>query len=214
MTRTLIKKKALIRWILIFSLFAANSYAAYYDPNAVRKNSAGQLDNWLHYYRGLEQIEAKWWDQALNEFNYYFRHEDLHRHMFGIAYFGLGQMYQAMGRPEQAIENYEIAIREDKHPDVKITDKALMFIASIHFKRKNYQDAIKVYQKALDANPDSGLIHYYLGLSYLKIGKIDEADKENQEAIKRGIKYTALQEGINDALKGKNKNLNGKITNK
>lgn len=196
-------KKTFLILLLALSFWSGfqDAWGLYYDPRAVRKNSAGQLDNWLHYYRGIEQTQIKYWSQAESEFTYYFRHEDLHRHMFGIAYYGLGQMYEAMGRIDQAIDNYQLALREDKHPDVKITDKAYSAMGGINFKRGKFAEAVKLYQKAVEADAGNGLAHYYLGLSYLKLGKVAEADKECAEAKKLGVKYTALQEGLDKAKK-------------
>lgn len=196
-----IKKKLVIGVALCFALLIANSHAAYYDPNAVRKNSAGQLDNWLHYYRGLEQIQAKWWEQAELEFKYYFNNAGLHRHMFGIAYFGMGLMYQAKGAPDLAIDNFKMAIKEDTHPDVKITDKAWLNIGTIHMKKKAYKDAVDAYTKAIESDPKNGQAHYNLGLACVKTGNLDQAEKSLAEAKKLGIALIGLDEQIQEARK-------------
>ena len=190
------RRRFIVGVTLCIALFTVNSHAAYWAPDAVRKNSAGQLDNWLHYYRGLEQIEAKWWEQANMEFGYYFRSGELHRHMYGIAYFGLGQMYQAKGRPDLAIDNYKMAIKEDIHPDVKITDKALINIGSIFMKKKAYKDAVDAYTKAVAADPQNGQAHYNLGLALAETGDLVQAEKESDDAKKFGIKLAGLDEII------------------
>lgn len=194
---TKIFHRLLIVGITVCTLFlGTSSHAAYWAPDAVRKNSAGQLDNWLHYYRGLEQIDAKWWEQAYKEFDYYFRSGELHRHMYGIAYFGMGLMYQAKGIPELAIDNYKMAIKEDIHPDVKISDKAWLNIGTIHMKKRAYTDAIDAYTKAVAADAQNGQAHYNLGLALAKVGDLEQAAQQSEEAKKLGIKLVGLDEEI------------------
>lgn len=196
MTNIIGKRQIVIVLLLLTIRFDAISNAAYWDPDAVRNNSAGQLDNWLHYYRGLEQVEAKSWHQAENEFGYYFRNYRLHRHMFGIAYFGMGFMFQAKGLSELAIDNYKMAIKEDTHPDVKITDKAWLNIGTIYMNKKSYKDAIESYRKAVAADPGNGQAHYSLGLAYAKIGELEQAENESAEAKKLGISLPGLDSEI------------------
>lgn len=196
MTNIIRKRQIVIGLMLLALKLGAISHAAYWDQDAVRNNSAGQLDNWLHYYRGLEQIEAKSWQQAENEFGYYFRHARLHRHMFGIAYFGMGLMFQAKGMPELAIDNFKMAIKEDIHPDVKIIDKAWLNIGTIHMKKKSYKYAVESYTKAVVADPNNGQAHYSLGLALVKIGDLEQAEKESSEAKKLGIDLPGLDSEI------------------
>lgn len=163
---------------------------------AIQRNSLGQHDNWRHYYRGLQQLDAGNFRQAEKEFDYYLNHPEIHRHMFGIAYFGLGLMYQAKGNPELAIDNYKMAIKEDIHPDVKIADKAWLNIGTIYMKKKAYKDAIDAYTKAIEADPKNGLAHYYMGLASLRNGDLETAEKESAEAKKLGVSFTALSDEL------------------
>jgi tetratricopeptide (TPR) repeat protein len=116
--------------------------------------------------------------------------------MYGIAYFGMGLMYQAKGMSEIAIDNYKMAIKEDIHPDVKITDKAWINIGTIHMKKKAYKDAVDAYTKAVAADTQNGQAHYNLGLAFVKTGDLEQAAKESEEAKKLGIKLVGLDEEI------------------
>lgn len=166
-------------------------------------NSEGKVDNWQHYWRGLAQIKAKDWRQAEQEFNFYINADNASflRHMAGVAYFGRGLMYQAMGRTEQSIEEFKLAMSRDWHPDYKITDKAWMNIGTIYIKQKNYKEAQNAYEKAVAFDPKNGQAQYYLGLAALRAGNIELAEKQSAEAKKLGITYVGLDEELSERKK-------------
>jgi tetratricopeptide (TPR) repeat protein len=154
------------------------------------------LDNWYHYEQGMRMIEAKNWRQAQTEFTYYLNHPEIHKHMFGAAYFGRGLLYQAMGKYDQAIEEFRLAIQHDLHPSFPVSENAYLNIGAIFMKGKAYQDAIHTYSKVVEINPKNGFGHYYLGLAYLKTGDYEKAAKEAEEAKKLGVPFTALSDEL------------------
>jgi tetratricopeptide (TPR) repeat protein len=154
------------------------------------------LDNWYHYEQGGRMIAAKNWNQAQREFSYYLHHPEMHRHMFGVAHFGLGLMYQAMGKYDSAIAEFKMAIENDLHPDVKVSGQAYLNIGAIYFRQKDYPDAADAYSNAVKISPQSGTAHYWLGMSYLRTGEIENAEKEADAAKKLGIPFTALSEDL------------------
>lgn len=156
------------------------------------------LDNWSHWNMGQQAIQRRDFNRALNEFGYYLRHPDMHRHMFGIAHFGRGLVFQEMGNYNRAIEEYKMAIENDLHPTAKITDKAYMNMGAIHMKNKAYQDAIKAYSKAIKSNPRNGFAHYYLGLALIQTGDYEGAGEEAEEAKRLGVTFTALSDKLNE----------------
>lgn len=166
-------------------------------------NSQGGIDNWGHYERGLQFINQKDFRMAEQEFNFYLAPANVGvlRHMSGIAYFGRGLLYQSMGRPEMAMEEYQNAIRNDRHPDYKVTDKAWMNIGTIQIKLKNYKEAQSAYEKAVEIDPKNGQAQYYLGLAALRAGNIELAEKQAAEAKKLGITYVGLEEDIAERKK-------------
>ena len=159
----------------------------------------GLLDNWSHYYSGLKYIKEKNYKAAEDNFNYYLRHPEMHRHMFGVAYFGRGIMFQDMNNYSRAVEEYKMAIENDLNPTAMIKDKAYMNIGTIYMGKKKYKDAKEAYLKAVESNSRNGLAHYYLGLAYLRAGEYEQAEKESEEAKKLGITFTALSDGLNKA---------------
>lgn len=200
--------KLLFNSLCLFAVLVTSSvcHAEYVE----KFNSEGKVDNWQHYWRGLDQIKAKEWRQAEQEFNFYINADNASflRHMAGVAYFGRGLMYQAMGRTEQSIEEFKMAMSRDWHPDYKITDKAWMNIGTIYMKQKNYKEAFVAYEKAVSADHENGQAQYYLGLAAVHLGDLDRAEKQSIEAKKLGIHYTGLDEMIAD----RKNNPNGKPT--
>lgn len=158
-----------------------------------------EASNWSHFNRGLGMVEEQNWNQAMREFNYYISHPRLHRGFWGVAYYGLGVMNQKKGDVDAAIACYQRAIQQDLHPEASVADKAYQNIGAIYLKKKDYVKAIENYKKAVEKDPKSGLSHYYLGMSYLKSGDLENAEKEKLEARKLGVTYTALAEWIAEA---------------
>ncbi|KAF0221846.1 MAG: Tetratricopeptide repeat [Geobacteraceae bacterium] len=175
------------------SVFAWNKMP--YDGHDLSREG----DNWYHYEQGMRMVDARNWEQADNEFRYYLDHGAMHRRMWGIAYYGFAVMSQKKGETNQALEYYKLAIVEDKHPTVSVADKVYQNLGAIYLKRKEYKSAIENYLKAIGKDPKSGLSHYYLGMAYLKSGDLVNAEKEDLEAKKLGVNFTALAEGISEA---------------
>mgnify|MGYP001591955546 CR=1 FL=1 len=163
------------------------------------------VENWFHWRAGLEALDRGNFKHAQEEFEYYLRNPNLHRHFFGIAYFGKGLVFDKLKQYDNAIDMYNLAIQNDIHPMVMIKDKAYMNIGAIHMRNKDYQGSINAYLKAVESNQQNGLAHYYLGLSYLKAGEIEKAEPEAEKAQKLGVTFTALKEGLDKIKNGNNK---------
>jgi tetratricopeptide (TPR) repeat protein len=161
----------------------------------------GHFQNWFHYDEGMRCIQRKQWNQAANEFNYYLQDNPPKGDMVGVANFGLGLMYQGKGELDMAIAKYRIAVKNDVHSLVNVSEQAYLNIGTIYQKKKDYPKAIENYKEAIQKNSKSGLTHYFLGMAYLKNGDLENAEKEAQESKKLGITYTALDDGIAKAKK-------------
>jgi len=171
--------------------------------------SGEEIENWFHWNRGLQALNRGSFNEAKSEFEYYFRNPEGHRHMFGVAHFGKGLLFEKLKQEDSALAEYELAIQNDVHPTVMIKDKAYMNIGAIHLRNKDYQGAITAYLKAVESNQQNGLAHYYLGLSYLRAGEIEKAEPEAEKAQKLGVAFTALKEGL-DRVKNSNNKTNTK----
>ena len=166
---------------------------------AVAAPAYGLLDNWAHFENGMKYMKSGDYYRALDNFNYYLRQPEMHRHMFGVAYFGRGLLYESKKKYGHAVTEYRLAIENDLHPSVKISDKAYMNTGTIYMERKEYQDAIRAYAAAIERNNRNGLAHYYLGLAYLRVGDYEQAEKESEEAQKLGVTFTALANELKKA---------------
>ena len=159
--------------------------------------SGEDIENWFHWNRGLQALNRGSFNEAKSEFEYYFRNPEDHRHMFGVAHFGKGLLFEKLKQEDNARAEYEWAIQNAVHPTVMIKDKAYMNIGAIHMRNKDYQGAIKAYLKAVESNQQNGMAHYYLGLSYLRAGEIEKAEPEAEEAKRLGVTFTALSDELN-----------------
>ncbi len=165
-------------------------YKEYYE------SEHGLDDNWRHWDMGLKAVQLRRFDRALLEFQYYIKHPEMHRHMWGIAYFGRALVFEAKEQYELTINEYKLAIKNDLHPTVKISTKAYMNMGTIYMRENNDKEAIKVYLKAIEINPKNGLAHYFLGLAYFKTGDYEDEKKQAIEAKELGIKYSALSDKL------------------
>ena len=57
----------------------------------------------------------------------------------------------------------------------------LLYRGNREYKLKNYEEAQKYYEKALDAGSKDSKVHFNLGDAYYKQGKYDEAAKKFEE---------------------------------
>lgn len=159
-------------------------------------------DNWYHYEQGMRMLEARDYDQAQKEFDYYLKHSEMHRNYFGIAHFAKGLMYQQMGKYDLAISEFRMAAENDLHSEMKVTDKSYLNMGALYMKLKSYPEAIQTYSQLVRKNPRSGLAHYYLGLAHLRSGDYENAEKEAEAAKKLGVPFTALSEELTKAKGG------------
>ena len=189
-------KKNLISMVIIV-IFSSTAYGEYIG---------GYLQNWYHYEQGMRQVQAKNYEQAEKEFDYYLTKTAMHGDMIGVAHFGKGLMYQSMGKYDLAITEYKMAIDNDLHPEVKTSEKAYTNIGAIYMKMKNYEEAVHVYTRFVEGFPKNGLAHYYLGLAYLRTKEYEKAEKEAEEAKKLGVPFTALSEELAEIKKSPPKN--------
>jgi tetratricopeptide (TPR) repeat protein len=153
-------------------------------------------ENWYHYEQGMRMLNAGNYDQSQKEFDYYLKHPEMHRNYFGIAHFGRGLMFQKMGKFDLAISEYRMAIENDQHPLMKVSESAYTNLGALYMQLKSYPEAVRVYSDFVRKSPKNGFAHYYLGLSYLREGDYENAEREAEIAKKLGVEFTALQEDL------------------
>lgn len=82
----------------------------------------------------------------------------------------LGDLYTAMGKEEQAIEQYRQTLRLNPFQPVALNNLGLEMV-----RRKSYQEGIAYYRRALEVDPKDPSTNSNLGMAYLLVGKLDEA---------------------------------------
>lgn len=98
----------------------------------------------------------------------------------------LGQGYYGkIGDYDKAIELYKKAmhLNHDKHPD-KVKALSLKNIANTYIIRDdNYNEAIKILNRAIDIDPGDLDAHFDLHLSLIHAGRLDEALEQNDYLV-------------------------------
>jgi tetratricopeptide (TPR) repeat protein len=93
------------------------------------------------------------------------------------SYFQLGLIDLEENSLESAARQFSRALEHDpKHAG------ALTGMGRVEFQRKDYEKAANLLQRAVASDPSLREGHYYLGMSYARLGKKDDSEKELQLA--------------------------------
>jgi adenylate cyclase len=105
------------------------------------------------------------------------------------AYQSLAVALRFSGRYSEAIPFAEQAIRLDPYPPA-VTFRHL---GSCYYNIGRYEEAITAYKKALQKNPDDIFTHIGLAVTYVKLGREEEARAEAKEVIRIHPKFSIVQ---------------------
>lgn len=165
-------EEALIRRTAIanYPLTAPNNMAkmlgsSLYDPvKAVRIEAAVKLAGQPSEH--LDKDQAEIFRTVLQEF------EDAMNYSadFSFARFNLGNLYNSLGRQEDAVTNYLAAINIDNQ-----FFPAQVNLAMLYNSKGENDNAEKLLRKVLAANPEMYEIAYSLGLLLVEMNKPDQA---------------------------------------
>lgn len=95
------------------------------------------------------------------------------------SYFQLGLLDLAANQLDDATARFQHVLQRDPgHAG------ALTGLGEVEFKRKDYEHAVESLERAVARDPSLRQAHYYLGLSYARMGRRQEAETELQTASK------------------------------
>jgi tetratricopeptide (TPR) repeat protein len=107
------------------------------------------------------------------------------------SYFRLGLLDLDSKDFDAAAKNLRIVLEHDpKHAG------ALAALGRVEFEQKHYTDAIDLMQRAIASDDSLGVAHYYLGLTYSRMGRKAESDQELQKATQLGHQEVEKQRTI------------------
>jgi len=94
------------------------------------------------------------------------------------SYFQLGLIDLDAGNLKSAADRFNRVLNQDPHHAGALTGAG-----RVEFQSKDYARAVEVLQKATQTEPSLREAHYYLGLSYARLGRKDDSERELQTAI-------------------------------
>ena len=175
----------------------------------IKASTSCQLSDSALHYLALSYYQIGNVDSAI----YYLTQAVNKNKEFEIGYYNLGIMYDSKGIQTQALENYEKAILID--PDSK---SAIYNKATILYKLTEYNDALKLCQRAIAIDSSYILPFYLTGQIYKVQNKLDSSLLYNQLLIKRSpndpeylfhLAISELDNGLkNEAIKHFSKSIN------
>jgi len=83
-----------------------------------------------------------------------------------------GLVFNKFGRLDSALVYFDKAIKMDEK-----RIEAILYSASIYFRWKNYDKALKLYEKVLDTNPETSKINYLIALTLEQLGLLTKAEE-------------------------------------
>jgi len=108
---------------------------------------------------------------------------------FAEAHYSLGTALQGTGRMQEAIGQYEQALR--LRPNYAVAHNNLGIIL---FEQGRPQDAIAQFEQALRLQPDFTRAHYNLGLALEKLGRREDAIRHYEQALRLSPDYVQARD--------------------
>ena len=120
----------------------------------------------------------------------------------------LGSILLYSGETTAAIESIEIALRFNPN----LATSGLVHLGLAYFLKERFEDAIKMYDKALAKNPDLAILHVGLAATYARAGRNEDAAQAaadvrrlspffSVEAFGNGFRNPSDREAIQDGLR-------------
>lgn len=117
------------------------------------------------------------------------------------VYYNLGHTYKLMGNYDDAADCFVTVIEENPN-DVL----AYNHLGSIQAARGEHAKALQSYNKALQIDKNHPILHYNSALSYIALGKLDQAKLSFENALRTRPGWVEAMVDYADLLIGMNKN--------
>ena len=168
-------------------------------------NSQNLLKSIKCYHSGCNSLNNSGWNIAIGKFQESINLEPI----FTEAHCGLSKAYLEVGKLEAAKGAAEEALRlRDEYPEaltlLKLVKMRYYYNGEKCFNRKNYDQAILEFQKAVEIDPNFTGAHLYLGKTYFQLGNLEEAEKETREVLEVNRNYEHAKELLKE-IKQKHK---------
>jgi adenylate cyclase len=105
-----------------------------------------------------------------------------------LAYSSMATALRWSGRYSEAISFAEQSIRLDPYPSAVTFRNLGICYSSL----ARYEEAMTAYKKALQKNPNDIFLHLMLAVTYVKLGREEEARAEAKEVIKIHPKFSLV----------------------
>ena len=139
-------------------------------PGAYQLLSQVDVFKGRHYERGIADAERAIALDPNSAFGYFFLAQDL-----GFA-----------GKPEDAIESLNKAMRLDP----RNRDFYLVLVAFSYMLMGRYAEAVPAFKQSLARYPNFSVAHWELAVAYVELGRLDEAQAEVAEFMRLSPKVT------------------------
>jgi len=96
-----------------------------------------------------------------------------------LPYLYMSRAYIILGRKSSKSSYNDLALENSlKALEISPTYVRTYYeVAQAYLNKKNYQEALKWFKKAVELNPEVGLSHWYLGITTIQMGNIEEGLK-------------------------------------
>jgi type IV pilus assembly protein PilF len=115
---------------------------------------------------------------------------------FAEASNNMGGAYEKMGKYDEAVSSYKVAIA---NPLYRNTDRAFNNLGRAYYRMKRYDDAIDAYREAAKRNSDFQMPYYGLALCFNALGRYGDAATALRKALDMDPSYRGNREkALND----------------
>lgn len=152
----------------------------------------GKYKNSVNYVKGMKALQDSNYAEAMK----YLNREIAKNPDNGYAYYGLGMTYEATGNPSEALDNFNIAIKNIPSDDNYSIALAYSLKARVLRRLDDLNGAMENFNKAVETCPESADFYVMRGMEFRDHGKLEQAEKDFREAVSLDKKNTEAYVGL------------------